>query len=148
MKKHILFSALIISALLYSCSEEPYYPCTNCITREFTDTMQIRMPLDTMRLYIYQMESDTGLTVVVNDNLHDSLLVTAKIKGTNLSKDTSIAYKNFSIKDDTIVANFEYHAYITKKQKSPTPLLSPIPERFWVVSAIIEIPKGKILIVE
>lgn len=147
MKNTVLF-ILVVSSLLYSCSEEPFYPCTNCITREFTDTMQIAMPLDTMKLFIYQWESDTGITIKTNNNLRDSLLITANIRGTNLSKDTSISNKFYFIKNDTIIADFDYSAYIIKKQKSPTPQTTPIPERFWVVSAIVEIPPGKILLTQ
>lgn len=150
MKRHRLLLMLAVSIMLYSCNEEPYYDYKE-ITREFIDTMQIPMPVDTMLLRMYRIKSDTTITVIVNDNLHDSLLITAKIRGTNLENDTVFAYKEFRISNDTMWADFIYHSYrtnISNKQGSQTPMTTPVQERFTIVSATVEIPKGKTIVNE
>lgn len=147
MKLHILFSALIISALLYSCSDD-FNPYTEYITHEFIDTTLIGMPLDTMVLMINPKQYQAQVSVEVDDNMDDSLVIISKIKGTELGSNDVVSYKSVSISNDTIWAMIDYQTHRTKKHKTPTPQTPPANTQYWVESAIVRVPKGKTIIVE
>ena len=124
MKNTAVLLALLISSLLYSCSEEPI-ALGKSITHEFMDTTQIAMPLDTMVLVIYPKNFDAQSTVEAGESANDSLIIISKIKGTYLASDAAVSHKSFSMKGDTILAMIDYQIERTKKHKSPSPQTTP-----------------------
>jgi hypothetical protein len=144
MKQHILFSAFIISVLLYSCSDDSNINY-ELVTHEFMDTTQIPMPLDTMVLVIYPKEYHAQVSVEVDDNIDDSLIIISKIKGTELGSKDVVSYKSFSITNDTISAMIDYRTFRTKRYTTPTPQTPPANTQYRVESAIVRAPKEKVL---